>query len=107
MLNVIGLQYLVFGLASGCRKYSPLMAKITACLAPGCVYGVVYIYLKNTYLDWSVASALRLEQPKYETLSDLYDLVLCGAGVLTIFVFPVYNLIFLRSNVKKLGDKAF
>jgi len=96
MMNVIGLQYLAFGLASGCRKYSPLMAKIRAYLAPGCVYGVIYIFLKNTYLDWAIASALRLEQPKYETPSDRFDLVLCGAGVLAVFAFPVYNLFFLR-----------
>jgi len=107
MMNVMGLQYLAFGLASGCRKYSPLMAKIRAYLAPGCVYGLLYVFLKNTYLDWAIGSALRLEQPKYDTPSDRFDLVLGGAGVLAIFVFPVFNHFFLRKNVKRLGDEEF
>jgi len=107
MMNVIGLQYLVFGIASCCSRYSPLMEKIRAYLEPGCVYGVIYIFLKNTYFDWTIGSALRLEQPKYETISDRFDLVICGAGVLVAFVFPVYNYFFLKKNVKRLGDEQF
>jgi len=96
MLNLIVLQYLVFGLASCCSRYSPLMEKIRAYLEPSCVYGVIYIFLKNVYLDWAIGSALRLEQPKHETASDRFDLVIMGAGILTVFVFPVYNYCFLR-----------
>ena len=87
---------MVFGLASCCSRYSPLMEKIRAYLEPSCVYGVIYIFLKNTYFDWAIGSALRLEQPKHETPSDRFDLVIAGAGVLAIFVFPVYNYLFLR-----------
>jgi len=71
------------------------------------MYGALYVFLRELYLDLAIASALRLEQPKYETPSDRFDMVLSGAAVLAIFVFPVYNLFFLRKNVKRLGDERF
>ena len=45
ILIFIGLQYLVYGLAYGCRLYDGLMSKIEQKLRPGLFFGLFYLFL--------------------------------------------------------------
>lgn len=68
-------------------------------LRPGLICGTVFILLIETYLDWVVGSALRLEQPKFDTSSDYFDFGLAFLGILITLVFPFFVFFFLRKNV--------
>jgi hypothetical protein len=73
IMILIGLQYLLYSLAYGCRHYDRLLGWIEQKLRPGLFYGVIYLFLIETYLDWAIGSALRLEEPKFQTPSDCFD----------------------------------
>ncbi len=68
---------------------------------------MLYLFLKETYLDWAIGSALRLEQPKFDTPSDYFDFGLGCAGILITLVFPCYCFFFLNKNSNKLNNKDF
>jgi hypothetical protein len=76
-------------------------------LRPGLVYATLYVFFIETYLDWAIGSALRLEQPKFVTPSDYFDFGLACAGVLITLVFPLYCFIFLKKNVNQMDSKDF
>ena len=102
IMILIGLQYLLYGLAYGCRLYDNLLKKIEQKLRPGLILGTFYLFLIETYLDWAIGSALRMEQPKFVTPSDYFDFGLACAGILITVVFPIYCLIFLKRHVNQL-----
>jgi hypothetical protein len=105
IMILIGLQYLLYGLSYGCRNYDSLLNKIEHKLRPGLVFGTIYLFLIETYLDWAIGSALRLEEPKFETPSDYFDFGLACVGILITFVFPCYCFFFLRCNVNQLDKE--
>ena len=45
IMILIGLQYLVYGLAYGCRLYDGIMSKIEQRLRPSLFFGLFYIFL--------------------------------------------------------------
>ncbi len=45
IMILIGLQYLVYGLAYGCRVYDRIMSKIEQKLRPGLCFGLFYLFL--------------------------------------------------------------
>jgi hypothetical protein len=100
----IVLQYLLYSLVYACRHYDKLMSKIEQKLKPGLFYGICYLFLVETYLDWAIGSALRLEQAKFDTPSDYFDFGLACAGILMTLVFPCYCFFFLKRNVNLLDD---
>ncbi len=102
IMILIGLLYLAYSLAYTCRLYDRILSKIEQKLKPGLYFGVFYVLLQESYLDWAVGSALRLEQPKFDTPSDYFDFGLACAGILVTLVFPCYCFFFLKKNVKKL-----
>jgi hypothetical protein len=65
ILILAGLQYLLYGLAYGCRKFDKLMNKIEQKLKPGVVWATIYVLLVEIYLSFAIGSALRLEQPEF------------------------------------------
>ena len=99
IMILIGLQYLFYSLVYTCRNYDKLLNWIEQKLRPGLFYGVLYVFLIQTYLNWAIGSALRLEQPKFVTPSDYFDFGLACAGVLITLVFPLYCFFFLKKNV--------
>ncbi len=102
IMILIVLQYLVYSLAYTCRLYDKILSKIEQKMKPNLFFGLFYLYLKESYLEWAVASALRLEQPKFDTPSDYFDFGLACAGILMTLVFPCYCFFFLKKNVNKL-----
>ncbi len=104
---LIALQYLVYGLAYLCKRYDKLMNWIEEKLKPRILYGIIYLFLVETYLDWVIGSALRLEQPKFDTPSDCFDFGIACVGFLISLVLPCYCFFFLRKNVNLLGEKNF
>ena len=102
IMILIGLQYLVYSLAYICRLYDKILSKIEQKLKPGLYFEVFYVFLQESYLDWAVGSALRLEQPKFDTPSDYFDFGLACAGILITLVFPCFCFFFLKKNVNKL-----
>jgi hypothetical protein len=60
IMILIGLQYLVYSLAYTCRLYDRILSKIAQKLKPGLFFGIFYVFLQESYLDWAVGSALRL-----------------------------------------------
>jgi hypothetical protein len=107
MMMFMGLQYLLYGLAYRCRLYDKIIRKIEDYLKPGLLYGLLYVFLVETYLDWAIGSALRLEQPRFDTPSDHFDLILAGVGILITLLFPFYCFFFLKKNVNQLADENF
>ena len=103
----IWFQYLLYALSYCCRHYDNLMNKIEEKLRPGLVYGVLYLFLIETYLDWAIGSALRIEEPKYETPSDYFDLGLACIGIMITLVLPFHCFFFLRKNVNYLDEDEF
>ncbi len=104
---LIGLYYLLYSLAYLCGRYHKLIRWIEQKLKPGIFYGIIYLFLVETYLDWAIGTALRLEQPKFETPSDYFDFGMACAGILITLVPPCYCFFFLRKNVNLLDDKEF
>ena len=102
IMILIGQQYLVYCLAYTCRLYDRILSKIEQKWKPGLFFGVFYVFLQESYLDWAVGSALRLEKPKFDTPSDYFDFGLACAGILITLVFPCYCFFFLKKNVNKL-----
>ena len=102
ILILIGLLYLAYSLAYMCRLYDRLMSKIENKLKLGLCFGLFYLYLQESYLEFAIGSALRIEQPKFDTPSDYFDFGLACAGILITLVFPCYCFFFLRKNVDKL-----
>jgi hypothetical protein len=45
IMILIGLQYLVYGLAYGCRRYDGIMSKIEQKMRPGLYFGLFYLFL--------------------------------------------------------------
>ena len=45
IMILIGLQYLVYGLAYGCRLYDGIMSKIEQKMRPGLCFGLFYLFL--------------------------------------------------------------
>ena len=107
IMILIGLVYLVYGLAYSCRLYDRLMSKLEQKLKPGLCFRLFYLFLQETYLDWAIGSLLRLEQPKFVSPSDYFDFGLGCAGILITLVFPCYCFFFLKKNVNKLDNKDF
>jgi hypothetical protein len=107
IMILIGLQYLLYSLAYACRLYDKLLSKIEQKLKPGLIYGTIYLFLVETYLDWAIGSALRLEEPKFETPSDYFDFGLACVGILITLVLPCYCFFFLKRNVNLLDDEDF
>ena len=107
IMILIGLQYLFYSLAYACRLYDSLLNKIEQKLRPGLILGTFYIFLIQTYLDWAIGSALRLEQPTFVTVSDYFDFGLACAGIIITIVFPLYCLIFLKRNADQLDNNKF
>jgi hypothetical protein len=107
MIILIVLHFLVYGLAYLCRRYDKLMTWIERKLKPCLFYGIIYLFLVETYLDWAIGSALRLEQPKFDTPSDCFDFGMACVGILITLVFPCYCFFFLRRNINLLDDKDF
>jgi hypothetical protein len=99
---LIGLLYLAYSLAYMCRLYYRLMSKIEEKLKLRLCFGLIYLYLQESYLELAIGSALRIEQPKFNTPSDYFDFALACAGILITLVFPCYCFFFLRNNVDKL-----
>ena len=83
------------------------MSKIEEYLKPGLFNGLFYIFMVETYLDWAISSALRLEQPMYETGSDYFDLTLAIVGAIITLVLPFFVYFYLNKNINQLGDKYF
>ena len=102
IMILIGLLYLAYSLAYMCRLYDRLMSKIEKKLKLGLCFGLLYLYLRESYLELAIGSALRLEQPKFNTPSDYFDFGLACTGILITLVFPCYCFFFLRKNVDKL-----
>ena len=65
IMVMIGLQYLLYSFAYGLRHYETLLNWIEKKLRPGLILGTCYLFLVETYLDWAIGSALRLEEPKF------------------------------------------
>jgi hypothetical protein len=107
MMMLMGLQYLLYGFALACKKYDKIMSKIEEHLKPGLFNGLFYIFMVETYLDWAISSALRLEQPMYETGSDYFDLILASVGAMITLVSPFYVYFYLKKNINQLGDEYF
>jgi hypothetical protein len=78
------------------------MSKIEQNLKARLCFGLFYLFLQESYLDWAIGSALRLEQPKFYTPSDYFDFGLACAGILITLVFPCYSFFFLKKNIDKL-----
>ena len=104
---LIALQYVLYGISYGCRHYDSLLNKIEQKLRPGLIFGTFYLFLIETYLDWAIGSALRLEEPKFETPSDYLDFGLACVGILITLVLPCYCFFFLRKNVSQLDEEDF
>ncbi len=102
ILILIGLLYLAYSLAFMCRLYDRLMSKIEKKLKLGLCFGLLYTSLQESYLELAIGSALRMEQPKFDTPSDYFDFGLACAGILITLVFPCYCFFFLRKKVDKL-----
>ena len=102
IMILIVLLYLAYSLAYMCRLYDRLMSKIEKKLKLGLCFGLVYLYLQESYLELAIGSALRIEQPKFDKPSDYFDFGLACAGILITLVFPCYCFFFLRKNVDKL-----
>ncbi len=102
IMILIVLLYLAYSLAYMCRLYDRLMSKIENKLKLGLCFGLFYLYLQESYLEFAIGSALRIEQPKFETPSDYFDFGLACAGILITLVFPCYCFFFLRKNFDKL-----
>ena len=107
MMMVVVLQYLLYGLAFACKKYDRIMTKIEQYLRPALFNGLIYTFLRQSYLDWSMGSALRLEEPKFETGSDYFDLTLASVGATVSLVLPFYTYFYLKRNNGRLGDADF
>jgi hypothetical protein len=107
IMILIGGQYLLYGLVYGCRLYDKLLSKIEKKLRSSLILSTLYFFLIETYLDWAIGSALRLEQPKFLTPSDYFDFGLACAGTLITLVLPCYSFFFLRKNVNLLDDGVF
>ena len=95
MMMLMGLEYLLYGFALARKKYDKIMSKIEENLKPGLFNGLFYIFMIETYLDWAISSALRLEQPMYETGSDYFDLILASVGAINTIVLPFYVYFYL------------
>ncbi len=76
-------------------------------MKPGIFYGIIYLFLVESYLDWAIGTALRLEQTKFDTPSDYFDFGIAFVGILITLGFPFYCFFFLRRNVNLLDDKDF
>jgi len=107
MMIVMALQYLLYGLAFACKKYDRIMNKIEKYLRPALYNGLIYTFLRQSYFDWSMGSALRLEEPKFETGSDYFDLTLASVGGTVSLVLPFYNYFYLKRNFERLGNADF
>ena len=99
---LIGLQYLLYSVFYGLRNYHSHLNWIEQKLRSVLVFGTIYICLIETYLDFAIGSALRIEEPKFETPSDCFDFVFACAGILITLVFPIFCLFLLRKNVNQL-----
>ena len=55
------LQYLFYSIVYGLRSYHRFLKWIEQKLRPGLIFGTLYLFLIETYLDWAIGSALRLE----------------------------------------------
>jgi hypothetical protein len=106
IMILIGLKYLLYGIAYGCRNYDILFNWIEQKLSPG-IFVVFYRFLIETYLDWATGSALRLEEPKFRTPSDFFDFGLACVGILMTLILPCYCFFFLKRNVNYLDEKEF
>ena len=60
IMILIGLLYLAYSLAYMCRLYDKLLNKIEKKLKLGLCFGLFYLYLQESYLDFAIGSALRL-----------------------------------------------
>ena len=85
-----------------CRLYDKLMSKIEKKLKLILFFDLLYLYLQESYLEFAIGSALRIEQPKFDTPSDYFDFGLACASILITLVFPCYCFFFLRKNFDKL-----
>jgi hypothetical protein len=65
ILMLAGLQYLLYGIAYGCRHFDKLMDKIEQKLRPCLIWSTIYVLLAETYLDFAIGSALRLIKPEF------------------------------------------
>ena len=106
-MMLAGLQYFFYGLTYGCRHYDKLMDKIEQKLKPGLIWATIYVLLVETYLDFAIGSALRLEKPKFETPSDFFDFSLACVGVVITLALPIYCFFFLKRNINLLDKKEF
>ena len=61
MMMLMGLQYLLYGLAYRCRLYDKILSKIEQKLKPGLCFGLFYRFLQESYLELAIGSALRIE----------------------------------------------
>ena len=61
IMILIVLQYLFYSLLYGLRSYHRLFNWIEQKLRPGLIFGTLYLFLIESYLDWAIGSALRLE----------------------------------------------
>ena len=61
IMILIGLHYLLYSLVFGLRHTSKLLKWVEYKLRPGLFFGTIYLFLVETYLDWAIGSALRLE----------------------------------------------
>ena len=107
IMFLIGLQYLLYSIVFGLRQTSTFINWIEKKLRPALIFGTMYLFLIETYLDWAIGSALRLDQPKFETTSDYFDFFLAYFGIMITFVLPCYCFFFLKKNIDLLDDKKF
>jgi len=61
----------------------------------------------ETYLDFSIGSLLKFEEPNLNTNSDIFDFSFGTAAIICTVVIPLTYSIFLWKNKDQMDDKMF
>jgi len=61
----------------------------------------------ETYLDFSIGSLLKFEEPNLNTYSDIFDFAFGIASIIIIIVMPFTYMICLCKHKDKMDDRSF